>query len=105
MLIINPLAPEIEVSSNGLEIAVSAAVIALSFPCALATPICAYPASFIMVLTSAKSKLINPDVLINSAMLLTPCFKTSGLRQCDEAGCFCCRNDEIGIYSCSSVLN
>ena len=39
MLMIRPLAPSIEVSRSGLEIAISAATVALSLPVALPIPI------------------------------------------------------------------
>ena len=39
MLIIRPFAPSIEVSRSGLEIAISAATVALSLPVALPIPI------------------------------------------------------------------
>ena len=76
ILISNPLAPSMEVSSNGLEMAAFAACSALSLPCATPTPICAYPASFMMVVTSAKSRLIIPIFRIRSEIDCTPCLST-----------------------------
>ena len=71
-------APSILVSSRrGLEIAFSAASIALFSPTALPLPIIALPILPIMVFTSAKSKLTNPGMTIKSEMLPTACCKTS----------------------------
>ena len=52
-----PPAPSREVSSKGLCIACLAASCALFSPDALPVPICAIPASNIIVFTSAKSRL------------------------------------------------
>ena len=57
-------------SSNGLEIAASAASSARSSPEATPVPIIAVPISLITVRTSAKSTLIRPGRVINSAI---PC--------------------------------
>ena len=55
-----PLAPSIEVSSIGLEMARSAACFARFSPVARPMPMTAEPASDMMVRTSAKSTLIKP---------------------------------------------
>ena len=71
-------APSILASSrSGLEIAFSAASIALFSPAALPLPIIALPILPIIVFTSAKSKLTNPGVTIKSEILPTACCKTS----------------------------
>ena len=69
MLIITPFAPSIEVSKSGLDTAISAATAALSLPVALPIPICAYPASFITEVTSAKSRFTRPGRRIRSEIL------------------------------------
>ena len=64
-----PRAPVISTSSNnGLEIAASAAKRARFSPDATPVPIMAMPISDITVRTSAKSTLINPGRVINSAI-------------------------------------
>ena len=64
-----PLAPERLTSSNsGLEIAASAASLALPSPDDTPEPIIAIPISDMTVLTSAKSTFIVPGVVINSAI-------------------------------------
>ena len=69
MLINTPRAPWIEMSSsNGLEIAFCAASMARFSPLADAAPMSAKPISAITVRTSAKSRLINPGVMIKSEM-------------------------------------
>ena len=66
-----PFAPERLTSSrSGLEIAASAASLALPSPLDTPDPIMAIPISDITVLTSAKSTFIVPGVVINSAI---PC--------------------------------
>ena len=77
MLIITPLAPSIEVSSNGLCTACFAASSALFSPDALPIPICAIPVFNIIVFTSAKSKFTNPGIAIKSDIPCTPCLSTS----------------------------
>ncbi|MNY44285.1 hypothetical protein D3C86_1792990 [compost metagenome] len=61
-----PLAPSMDVSSNGLEIAFFAASAARFSPVATPIPIRAEPRSVIIVLTSAKSKLMRPGTAIKS---------------------------------------
>ena len=63
-------------SSRGLEIAASAASCALSSPEAVPEPIIAVPISDITVRTSAKSTLIKPGRVINSAIPCTAPSKT-----------------------------
>ena len=70
ILTIIPTAPEILVSSsNGEEIALSAAITARFSPFAFPIPINAVPLSRITVSTSAKSTLISPAAVIISEML------------------------------------
>src|SRR3989344_1532786 len=76
MLKSNPLAPSIEVSSKGEDTAERAAAWARFSPTPEPTPIKAEPASFMMVLTSAKSTLISPAVVIKSEIPWTPWDKT-----------------------------
>ncbi|KKT10663.1 MAG: hypothetical protein UV89_C0020G0006 [candidate division WWE3 bacterium GW2011_GWB2_43_22] len=71
-----PLAPSTDCSSNGEEIAALAATSALFSPVPIPIPINAVPASFIIVLTSAKSTFINPGITIRSEIPWTPWFKT-----------------------------
>ena len=59
-------------SSSGLETAISAAATARSSPRAEPMPISAEPALAITDLTSAKSRLIRPGVVIRSVMPETP---------------------------------
>ena len=78
ILINRPLAPLIDTSSsNGLAIAASAASMARLSPSASPVPIMALPISSIIVLTSAKSRLIRPGLIIKSVMPDTPECKTS----------------------------
>ena len=63
-----PYAPSIVCSSNGDDIAISAASIALSSPFPVPIAIQAGPAFFIIVVTSAKSRLISPGTRISSAI-------------------------------------
>ncbi len=73
MLISTPLAPRIEQSSNsGLAKACSAALTARPSPSASPVPMIALPLSSIMLLMSAKSKLIKPGIIIRSVMERTP---------------------------------
>ena len=71
-----PIAPSIDASRSGLEIASSAARRARSSPRAEPIPISAEPASVITVLTSAKSKLIKPGCVMISVIPCTPESKT-----------------------------
>ena len=59
-------------SSNGLAMAISAAWRARLSPRAEPMPISAEPAPLITLLTSAKSRLIRPGVVIRSVMPWTP---------------------------------
>jgi hypothetical protein len=61
-----------DASSSGLEMASSAAAIERSSPRAEPMPMRAEPASFITDLTSAKSRLISPGVVMRSVMPWTP---------------------------------
>ena len=72
-----PLAPSIEVSNNGLLIAILAASAARFSPVAIPIPIKASPCSVMIVLTSAKSRLIKPGIWIKSEMPLIPWRRTS----------------------------
>ena len=71
MLTRMPLAPLMEVSIRGLETAILAASSALFLPEAWPTPMWALPASFMTVVTSAKSRLMKPVCLMRSEMLVT----------------------------------
>ena len=72
-LIKTPLAPFKEHSSNnGLDKACSAAIRARLSPSASPVPIMALPLSSIMLLISAKSRLIRPGFKIKSVMEQTP---------------------------------
>jgi len=72
MFIRTPLAPVMETSSrSGWEIAFSAASIALFSPLATPIPINAIPAFDMVVLTSAKSRLISPGTIIKSVIPFT----------------------------------
>ncbi len=68
ILMMMPLAPSMEYSSSGLEIASSAARRARSSPLFLPIPTKAEPASDIIARTSAKSRLIVPGTVIRSEM-------------------------------------
>ena len=63
-------------SKSGDEIAALAATSALLSPVPIPIPISAVPASFIMVLTSAKSTLISPGITIRSEIPCTPWLST-----------------------------
>ena len=63
-----PCAPSMDASSSGLDTAISAATTARSSPFARPMPIRAEPALDITDLTSAKSRLIRPGVVIRSVM-------------------------------------
>ena len=67
-----PWAPSIDASSSGLEIAISAATTARSSPRAEPMPMSADPAPDMTDLTSAKSRLMRPGVVIRSVMPCTP---------------------------------
>src|SRR5690606_24330518 len=67
-----PRAPSMLCSSSGLEMADSAASTDRLSPRALPMPIRALPAPLITLLTSAKSRLIRPGVVIRSVMPCTP---------------------------------
>ena len=67
-----PCAPSIPASSNGLEMAFSAASTARSSPRAEPIPMRADPAPCMMLFTSAKSRLIRPGVVIRSVIPDTP---------------------------------
>src|SRR3989337_2273214 len=82
-----PLAPLKSTSSkSGLEIAAWAALRARPSPRAFAVPIIAMPISDITVRTSAKSTLINPGLVINSAIPWTAPNKTllAALNACNK---------------------
>ncbi len=67
-----PFAPSIETSSKGEEIACFIATKDLFSPEPTPIPIKAVPALLIIAFTSAKSTLISPGTVINSAIPLTP---------------------------------
>ena len=68
-LMITPRAPSTDApSSSGLEIAFCAASIARFSPSAMPVPIMAMPMPAMIVLTSAKSRLINPGTRMRSEM-------------------------------------
>ena len=71
-----PLAPSIEDSSSGLEMADFAASVARSAPDPIPIPMSADPAPDITDLTSAKSRLIRPGVVINDVIPSTPWYRT-----------------------------
>ncbi len=71
-----PRAPSIEASSSGLDTALSAATAARCSPRAEPMPIRAEPASDMTDLTSAKSRLIRPGVVMRSVMPETPWCRT-----------------------------
>ena len=70
-------APSTEVSSSGEETALSAARTARLSPAPMPIPSSAWPASRIVVRTSAKSRLIMPGSVISSEMPWTPWRRTS----------------------------
>ena len=72
-----PLAPSMLRSRSGLEIACLAASAARFSPVPTPMPISASPWSLIMVLTSAKSRLITPGTVIKSEMPWIPWRRTS----------------------------
>ena len=105
---ITPLAPSIDVSSNGLCTACFAASSALFSPDALPIPICAIPVSFIIVLTSAKSKFTVPVTAIKSDIPCTPCLNTSSAilnaSFIDVFLSIICNNLSFGITTNASTL-
>ncbi len=72
-----PLAPSIEASNSGLEMASRAALTARSSADARPIPINAEPALVMMVRTSAKSRLMSPGTVIRSEIPCTPWRNTS----------------------------
>src|SRR6266568_4430862 len=72
-----PLAPSIDVSSNGLETACLAASSARESPAPWPIPIRASPAFSMIAFTSAKSRLMTPGWVTRSEMPCTPCLRTS----------------------------
>ncbi len=72
-----PVAPSTEASSSGDEMAALADSEARFSPLATPMPMSAEPASFMMALTSAKSRLMRPGTVIRSVMPWTPCLSTS----------------------------
>ncbi len=72
-----PCAPSIDASSSGELIAFCAACTARPSPRAEPMPINALPAPDMTLLTSAKSRLISPGVVIRSVMPWTPESSTS----------------------------
>ena len=60
------VAPSMELSSRRLEMASSAASVARLSPEAVPMPIMAVPAPFMMVQTSAKSRLMRPGTVMRS---------------------------------------
>src|SRR5918999_279847 len=71
-----PLAPSIDASSSGEEIAARAASSARFSPAAPPTPINADPAFVSTVRTSAKSRLMRPGVMIRLVIPSTPWYRT-----------------------------
>src|SRR6266702_7803509 len=72
-----PLAPSIDVSSNGLETACLAASSARESPAPCPMPMSASPALSMIAFTSAKSRLMTPGWVTRSEMPCTPCLRTS----------------------------
>ena len=70
-------APSSDVSSSGDSIACSTASIARRSPVPMPMPSSAWPASAMIVRTSAKSRLISPGSVIRSEMPCTPWRSTS----------------------------
>ncbi|MBT9142715.1 MAG: hypothetical protein DDT29_01109 [Dehalococcoidia bacterium] len=82
-----PRAPSIDVSNNGLAIAFFAASTVRLSPEPTPIPMRAAPVSFIIVFTSAKSKLIRPGTAIKSEMPCTPWRRTSSaMRNASKMG-------------------
>ena len=105
---ITPLAPSIDVSSNGLWIACFAASSALFSPDALPIPMCAIPVLSIIVFTSAKSKFTSPGIAIKSDIPCTPCLNTSSAilkaSTIDVFLSITCNNLSFGITTKVSTL-
>ena len=76
MLSSTPCAPSMLASSSGLAMAISAATAARSSPRALPMPMRAEPAPLMTALTSAKSRLMRPGVVMRSVMPWTPDSRT-----------------------------
>ena len=70
------VAPSMELSSSGLEMACWAASTARVSPEEVPIPIMAVPACFMMVLTSAKSRLMIPGTVMRSVMPWVPWERT-----------------------------
>ena len=104
-----PCAPSIDASSSGELIAISAALSARPSPRAEPMPISAVPAPDMMPLTSAKSTLIRPGVVIRSVMPCTPLSSTSSaLRNAsisDTAASPICSSRSLGITISVSQLS
>ena len=77
ILMMMPLAPSMLLSRSGLLIAIVAASLARLSPVPIPIPMRASPWSLIMVLTSAKSRLIIPGTVIKSEMPWIPWRRTS----------------------------
>ena len=75
-----PREPSIDDSSRGELMAAVAAAIARLSPFALPVPIKAVPAFVKIILTSAKSVLMRPGVVIKLVIPATPCNSTSSAR-------------------------
>src|SRR5690606_1584619 len=71
-----PCAPSIDASSSGLATASSAALMARSAPLLAPMPMSAEPAPCMTDLTSAKSRLMRPGVVMRSVMPCTPARST-----------------------------
>ena len=104
-----PLAPPIAVSRSGDCIASLAASIALLLPLAVPIPMYANPLSFIIELTSAKSKFIRPGIFIKSDIDCIPCFNTlSAIEKASTIEVFCdtiCNNLSFGTVINVSTLS
>mmetsp|Transcript_25936 Transcript_25936/g.52526 ORF Transcript_25936/g.52526 Transcript_25936/m.52526 type:complete len:220 (-) Transcript_25936:78-737(-) len=85
MLKTTPVASSTGASSNGLEIAATAASSAEVLPVPVPIPIKAVPASCITLRTSAKSTLINPGLTMISEIPTTPCLKMSSATRKDAS--------------------
>mmetsp|Transcript_23943 Transcript_23943/g.57765 ORF Transcript_23943/g.57765 Transcript_23943/m.57765 type:complete len:282 (+) Transcript_23943:432-1277(+) len=80
-----PVASSTGASSNGLEIAATAASSAEVLPEPVPIPISAVPASCMTLLTSAKSTLIKPGRTMISDMPTTPCLSISSATRNDAS--------------------
>ena len=82
-----PVAPSRVCSSSGDEIAARAASTARFSPRATPMPMSAEPASFMIVRTSAKSRLIRPGTVMRSVIPCTPCRRmSSAIRNASVTG-------------------